>query len=888
MITMCRHQSPQLQIPIDTLYWSDLPEGVVVDDSLNVSALWFSRFRAGKNITIPIQVTPSQQYPSNWTYLRAELSHPPVSAFWKAIDSANLELTAIFPAGIQTVLWMYDSIYGDSSPRDEHPDYQRLVQNAKVMYERHIRQLDPPHGLWDNLKLFLTSLFKSFIQFPCPEGEFIDENLPLAGAGLVLYMNHFKELENFYYQQQGMIPPEPTQGRRQMQVGIPIDPNCKAGSAGFGNTGYVPPYEQFHYIVYFENVDTATAPAEDIVIIDTLDNDLDWTTFAFDTSSHIPTNQTFDPNTGVVTWTFEDINLPPNVNPPEGEGWVSFTINPKQDLTTGTEIKNRAWIVFDFNEPMATPEVLNTIDAGPPSSNIIALPETTRTAEFTVQWSGNDDYLGSGIRNYDVYVKIDDGDFIPWLTGVTETTAIFVCRNEGTHYFYSIATDNVGWRENPPENPDEFTVVTDFPRWAQKESIIIPHDGRSIKDGGALVGVGSDLYAFRGTKTKEFKMYSIGTKSGRVDKETIPFGYKYPVAEPPKIYKKYPGKGAALCYDGVNTIYATKGNGTKEFWSYSVSENTWTAESFVPVPKGLKGGTSMQYRDGKVYLLAGSQKKTDLHNFFVFDVSTKTWTPLCSLELGSYTKVWKDGSSIILCGDTLYALKGGDKNNLFYAYDFISNTCAIKETMPIWDSLYGKYKKKLLVKDGGATASDGEVIYAIKGGGKNVFWKYTPGTPGVWLMEDSIPRLNKKSVPKTGAALAYADGAVWLLKGNKTPEFWRYIPSEEDISKTISNIMTEQNITIYLFMLYQNKPNPFKSQTAIRYSLPTKGKVTLQVYDVTGRIVKTLINEDKKPGIYNTIWNGTDNRGTKVSQGVYFYTLKADGQKIQKKMLLLK
>ena len=84
------------------------------------------------------------------------------------------------------------------------------------------------------------------------------------------------------------------------------------------------------------------------------------------------------------------------------------------------------------------------------------------------------------------------------------------------------------------------------------------------------------------------------------------------------------------------------------------------------------------------------------------------------------------------------------------------------------------------------------------------------------------------------------------------------------------------------------EPNPFKSQTTIRYSLPTKGKVSLSVYDVSGRTVKTLVNESKGPGVYSVNWNGADDDGKRVSQGVYFYVLKIDNQKMQKKMLMLK
>ena len=89
-------------------------------------------------------------------------------------------------------------------------------------------------------------------------------------------------------------------------------------------------------------------------------------------------------------------------------------------------------------------------------------------------------------------------------------------------------------------------------------------------------------------------------------------------------------------------------------------------------------------------------------------------------------------------------------------------------------------------------------------------------------------------------------------------------------------------------ILLDVKPNPFRSQATILYSLPTEGKVSLLIYDVSGRLVKTLVNEFKSSGVYTALWNGIDDNGRKVGQGVYFYVLKTNNNKMQKKMLMLK
>lgn len=70
------------------------------------------------------------------------------------------------------------------------------------------------------------------------------------------------------------------------------------------------------------------------------------------------------------------------------------------------------------------------------------------------------------------------------------------------------------------------------------------------------------------------------------------------------------------------------------------------------------------------------------------------------------------------------------------------------------------------------------------------------------------------------------------------------------------------------FLLSQNYPNPFNPSTTIRYQLPKKNHITLKIYDIPGREVATLVNEQKSPGEYAVQWNSGNAAG-----GVYFYRL---------------
>jgi PKD repeat protein len=77
------------------------------------------------------------------------------------------------------------------------------------------------------------------------------------------------------------------------------------------------------------------------------------------------------------------------------------------------------------------------------------------------------------------------------------------------------------------------------------------------------------------------------------------------------------------------------------------------------------------------------------------------------------------------------------------------------------------------------------------------------------------------------------------------------------------------------FSVSQNYPNPFGPETQIEYAVPEAGRVTLTVFDVLGRRVKALVQELQEPGHYRRQWDGEDEQGSTVGNGVYFYRLEA-------------
>jgi hypothetical protein len=88
--------------------------------------------------------------------------------------------------------------------------------------------------------------------------------------------------------------------------------------------------------------------------------------------------------------------------------------------------------------------------------------------------------------------------------------------------------------------------------------------------------------------------------------------------------------------------------------------------------------------------------------------------------------------------------------------------------------------------------------------------------------------------------------------------------------------------------LYQNVPNPFNPSTAIGYYLPEPCRVTLDIFDVSGRRIARLIDKMQNPGYQEASWNGRDENGRPAASGIYFYCLTAGKETVSKKMILLR
>jgi hypothetical protein len=267
-----------------------------------------------------------------------------------------------------------------------------------------------------------------------------------------------------------------------VQVVFAIDPSAK-----YGPDGAVSKTQAISYTIHFENDEDAPGDAQHVKVTDFIDlSKLDATKIQLqeirfgNATPRYPTpglstyreEVPLGPNLllviearidyGVITWDFISLDptapglppaivgfLPPNVDPPEGEGSVMFSIKPLASVADSATITNNALVTFDdVSDPMLTTST--KLGAAPPASAMLPRPSTDST-RFTLRWSGT----GTGIRDYTIYAKKDNGNWWAWRRNTTATADTFASQPGGhTYYFYSEVRDNAGYVEPAPPGYD--------------------------------------------------------------------------------------------------------------------------------------------------------------------------------------------------------------------------------------------------------------------------------------------------------------------------------------------------------------------------------------------------------------------------------------------------
>lgn len=190
-----------------------------------------------------------------------------------------------------------------------------------------------------------------------------------------------------------------------------------------------------------------------------------------------------------------------------------------------------------------------------------------------------------------------------------------------------------------------------------------------------------------------------------------------------------------------------------------------------------------------------------------------------------------------------------------------------------------------------AVSSDGSVVV---GWSETTTFQFSPVHAFIWTPNEGMRDMNKvfASVLQDGSELVFAkgispDGRYIVGTGfHVTPTS---IESEAFILDTWPVTLTEKAAKVpHRFELYQNYPNPFNPTTTISFSLESRDYVKLQIYNMEGRLVRTLFEGTLSAGVHSFNWDATDSHNARVPSGVYFYSLMTPSGKLTKKMVLIK
>jgi hypothetical protein len=171
-------------------------------------------------------------------------------------------------------------------------------------------------------------------------------------------------------------------------------------------------------------------------------------------------------------------------------------------------------------------------------------------------------------------------------------------------------------------------------------------------------------------------------------------------------------------------------------------------------------------------------------------------------------------------------------------------------------------------------ASSG-VGWAQAGGGYDLSWS---------SLDCGSPTTSSGGAYRVGGTIGQADGGK-LTGGPYTMQGGF---RQESVTPTDAPPQDSPEASALVFRLHGNTPNPFTSSTAIAFSSARESHVELRIYDLGGRLVRTLLARQLGAGRHQANWDGNDDAGQAVARGVYFMRLRAGSFEARKKIVLLR
>ncbi|HEX2985172.1 MAG TPA: T9SS type A sorting domain-containing protein, partial [Ignavibacteriales bacterium] len=335
-----------------------------------------------------------------------------------------------------------------------------------------------------------------------------------------------------------------------------------------------------------------------------------------------------------------------------------------------------------------------------------------------------------------------------------------------------------------------------------------------------------------------------------------------------KIPKKLDGYIPVQIADKVFIAGGREGNVlSSKLYIYDTESETCATGS--DMPNACSSYIIGSYEDSLIYIIGGFTDTSYFNNTVqVYNINTNVWdygTPYANEE-AMYLSGSISGNKILLAGGyreiigiTDEAWIGTIDSNDPYTISWEKTSYPGGAVIPSAGSWYGKEKQYVFFLE------DDLWTYDIK----RDEWLY--GKEQLITLYD-----NSSIVPIT------RNDSVYMVVFNRGYNEWLYIGKDE----RLIGVNEEPNLSAPKeYSLLQNYPNPFNPSTKIKYSLREPGHVTLTVYDMLGREIKTLINETMSAGGHEVIFNAGE---LNLSSGIYLYRIKSGSFVQTKKFMLIK
>jgi hypothetical protein len=195
----------------------------------------------------------------------------------------------------------------------------------------------------------------------------------------------------------------------------------------------------------------------------------------------------------------------------------------------------------------------------------------------------------------------------------------------------------------------------------------------------------------------------------------------------------------------------------------------------------------------------------------------------------------------------------------------------------------------------GMDASDPETKKMLSVNEFNIGPVYTVSPIGKKLTDGATVSIELNGIDPKTVSIGYWDGKIWRelrsyvsKDGSKLIGIGTHLGHYTLISRGSGTplAVNDELMVPSEYALSQNYPNPFNPETRIYYDIPESGYVSLIIYDILGRELVQLVNQNQSPGRYNILWKGVDASTNPVSSGIYFYQLNAGRFSETKKMVI--